>query len=345
MKNVIIYSALLLCLFATKVFAQNDFETRAHEIANRIDKITFDEKAALKKEVEDVNIQLEKTLITKDQADFKKSQLAQNRASNIEKRVAVEQLELNKLVQEMVDGKIKAVDTTKTKKYRFTFNTGRIKDTIQKGEKRTTSQFVLAAGLNNVVTNNSVANSDFRYYGSHFYEVGITYNTRLAKASNLLHLKYGLSFMWNNLRPVNNQNFGVNGNQTTLQTNAIQQVDSRFRNVYLVFPIHFEFDFSPTKLKNNQQIFQSHKSFRLGIGGYLGTNLSSRQHIDYDTIGYQNETISTGDFNTSNFIYGTSAYLGYRETSFYLKYDLNPLFTSNVIRQNNISLGIRFDFN
>ncbi|MBC7493558.1 MAG: hypothetical protein H7221_01025, partial [Flavobacterium sp.] len=74
-------------------------------------------------------------------------------------------------------------------------------------------------------------------------------------------------------------------------------------------------------------------------------NLSSRQHIDYDTNGYQNETISTGDFNTSNFIYGTSAYLGYRETSLYLKYDLNPLFTSNVIRQNNISLGIRFDFN
>ena len=346
MKNVIIYSVLLLCLFATKVFAQNNFETRAHEIANRIDKITTDEKAALKKEVEDVNIQLEKTLITKEQADFKKSQLAQNRASNIEKRVAVEQLELNKLVQEMVDGKIKASDTSKTRKYSIVFKTKNSKnDTIQKGEKRTTSQFVLAAGFNNVVTNNSVANSDFRYYGSHFYEVGLTYNTRLIKTNNLLHVKYGLSFMWNNLRPANNQNFGVNGNQTTLQTNAIPQADSRFRNVYLVFPLHLEFDFSPTKLKNNQQVFQSHKSIRLGIGGYLGTNLSTRQHIDYDTNGYENETVSSGDFNTSNFIYGTSAYLGYRETSLYLKYDLNPLFTSNVIRQNNISLGIRFDFN
>lgn len=345
MKNVIIYSALLLCLFVKSAFAQTAFETRAHEIANRIDKITVDEKAALKKEVEEVNSQLEKTLITKEQADFKKSQLAQNRASNIEKRVAVEQLELNKLVQEMVDGKIKAVDSAKTRKYSISFRSKSKNDSIQKGEKRTTSQFVLAAGLNNVVTNNSAANSDFRYWGSHFYEVGLTYNSRLSKTNNLLHLKYGLSFMWNNLRPTNNQFFVVNGDQTALQTNAIQQSDSRFRNVYLVFPLHLEFDFSPTKLKNNKQVFQSHKSFRFGIGGYLGTNLSSRQHIDYDSNGYENETVSSGDFNTSNFIYGTSAYIGYKETSLYLKYDLNPLFNNNVTKQNNISLGIRFDFN
>ena len=345
MKNLIIYSALVLCLYASKTFGQQSFESRAQEIANRIDKITTDEKAALKKEVEEVNMQLEKTLITKEQADFKKSQLAQNRASNIEKRVAVEQLDLNKLVQDKVDGKIKAVDSAKTKKYSITFKTRSKNDTIQRGEKRTTSQFVFAAGLNNVITNNSAANSDFRYWGSHFYEVGLTYNTRLNKTNNLLHLKYGLSFMWNNLRPTNNQYFVVTNNQTTLQTNPIPQSDSRFRNVYLVFPLHLEFDFSPTKIKNGKQIFQSHESVRLGIGGYLGTNLSSRQHIDYDLNGYEDQTVKTGDFNTTNFIYGTSAYIGYKETSLYIKYDLNTLFTNNAVKQNNISLGIRFDFN
>lgn len=345
MKNLIIYSALVLCLYASKTFGQETFETRAQEIANRIDKITIDEKAALKKEVEQVNVQLEKTLITKEQADFKKSQLAQNRATNIEKRVAVEQLDLNKLVQDKVDGKIKAIDSTKTKKYLFSFKTRAKNDTIQKGEKRTTTQFVFAAGLNNVITNKSAADSDFRYWGSHFYEVGLTYNTRLSKTNNLVHLKYGLSFMWNNLRPTNNRIFQVSGNETTLQINPVPQSDARFRNVYLVFPLHLEFDFSPTKVKNEKQIFQSHESVRFGIGGYLGTNLSSRQHIDYDTNGYQDETVKTGDFNTTNFIYGTSAYIGYKETSLYLKYDLNTLFTSNPVKQNNISLGIRFDFN
>ena len=271
--------------------------------------------------------------------------MAQNRAANIEKRVAVEQLELNKLVQDKVDGKIKAVDTTKHKTYTFKFKTRSKNDTIQKGEKRTTTQFVFAAGLNNVVTNKSIANSDFRYWGSHFYETGLTLNTRLSKTNNLLHLKYGFSFIWNNLRPTDNRSFVVAADQTTLQTNPIPQDDSRFRNVYLVFPLHLEFDFSPTKIKNGKPIFNSHQSVRFGIGGYIGTNLSSRQHIDYTSNGYEDQTVKTGDFNTTNFIYGTSTYIGYKETSLYIKYDLNTLFTSNTIKQNNISLGIRFDFN
>ena len=345
MKNLIIYSAVALCLYSSKICAQESFETRAKQIANRIEQITITEKNALKNEVEEVNIQLEKTLITQEQADTKKKQFAQLRASNIEKQVAEKQLELNQLVQDKVNGKIKAIDSTKYKKRTFTFSTRIKNDSIQKSEKRTTSQLVFAAGLNNVVTNNSLANSDFKYWASHFYEVGLTLNTRLSKTNNLLHLKYGFSFMWNNLRPTDNRNFAVLASQTTLQTNPISQSDSRFRNVYLVFPLHLEFDFSPTKTKNGAPIFNSHQSVRLGLGGYLGTNLSSRQHIDYDLNGYEDQTVKTGDFNTTNFIYGTSAYLGYKETSLYVKYDLNTLFTANTIKQNNISVGIRFDFN
>lgn len=44
--------------------------------------------------------------------------------------------------------------------------------------------------------------------------------------------------------------------------------------------------------------------------------------------------------NTVN--YGLSTYLGYKSTSFYVKYDLNPLFIDTETR--NISLGICFDF-
>ena len=42
MKNFIIYSVLALCMFASKTFAQETFETRAQAIANRIDNITTD---------------------------------------------------------------------------------------------------------------------------------------------------------------------------------------------------------------------------------------------------------------------------------------------------------------
>jgi hypothetical protein len=345
MKNFIIYLTILVCLSATKLFSQEVFCSKAEAIANKIERITKDEKAALKQEVEAVNVQLDNKTITQEQADSKKKILAEAAAIAIETKVGVLQEELKQLVQDKVDGKIKEQDSTR----RFVINFPskkwkQMRDSIP-GERRTTTQFVFAMGLNNVVTNGNVNNSDFRYYGSHFYEWGFTNNTRLSKTNNLAHFKYGFSVMYNNLRPTDNRYFVDAGNQTNLEVNTIRQDDSRLKNVYLVLPLHFELDFSKTKTKKDKLVFQSHESFRLGLGGYIGTNLKTKQYIDYDNDNYKTETMTKGDFNTSNLIYGLSTYIGYKETSLYLKYDLNPLFRDNAVKQNNVSLGIRWDFN
>jgi hypothetical protein len=73
--------------------------------------------------------------------------------------------------------------------------------------------------------------------------------------------------------------------------------------------------------------------------------VKSKQKTSYELNGNDFDTKQKGDFNVNDFIYGVSTYIGYRETSLYLKYDLNPLFKDNAIKQNNISLGIRFDLN
>src|SRR5690606_20830345 len=97
-----------------------------------------------------------------------------------------------------------------------------------------------------------------------------TYNTRLLKNHNLLHVKYGLSLMYNNLRPTENHSFAVNGDQTDLIANAAHLKESRFRNVYLVAPVHLEFDFSKGEKNDGKSNFRTHKGFRLGLGGYAG---------------------------------------------------------------------------
>ena len=351
MRNFTIYLVTLLCLFASKLVAQESFESKAKKIAENIEWITREQKALLKAEVEEVNIQLEKKVITIEQANLKKQQLAQARATIIENKVSIAQQELKNLVQEKVDGKFRIEDTLKIDRRRsikIYFNDRKSKnDTIEelKSERRTTSQFVFAAGLNNLVTNNKLVDSDYRFLGSHFYELGVSYNSRIAKNNNLLHAKYGLSVMYNNLRPTDNRSFVINGNQTNLGVNPIDLKDSRFRNVYLVVPVHLEFDFSGVKMKEDKPFFKTHQSVRFGIGGYAGINLKSKQIIKYDDNDLKATEKTKGDFNTSNFIYGLSTYLGYKCTSLYLKYDLNPLFKDNVIDQNNVSLGIRFDFN
>ncbi len=345
MKNFTIYLALLLGFFVHKMSGQETFEQRAKSIALRIEKSTKEEKNELKIEIEGVNNQLATGTITKEVAENKKKILAEARAINIESKVAKEQEALNNLVQEQVDGKIKEQDSVRRNSLFFCGHKIIDGDKIDlPKERRTTSQFVFALGFNNLLINSKIQDSDCKFIGSHFYELGVTYNSRLVKNNNLLHAKYGFSLMYNNLRPTENRSFIVNGNQTNLEENANHLKDSRFRNVYLVAPIHLEFDFSGNKTNNGKTHFKTHQNFRLGMGGYAGIRLKSKQIIIYgDDLSTKER--SRGDFNASNFIYGLSSYIGYKETSLYIKYDLNPLFKDNIIKQNNISLGIRFDLN
>ena len=77
MRNFTIYLVLTLCLFLAKAQAQETFEMRVRKIATNIENVTKEEKAALKIEIEAVNLQLEKGTISKAQADEQKKNLAE----------------------------------------------------------------------------------------------------------------------------------------------------------------------------------------------------------------------------------------------------------------------------
>ena len=353
MRNFTIYLVLLLCLFASKMLAQDPskkdeqtkqtFEVQAKNIASNIESIINEEKAALKKEVDAVYDELVNGTITKEEAERKKEALAQVRATNIETRVAKEQEKLEILVQNKVDGKISENDSTKVTLINIGYDKNIFKNT---NEKRTTTQLVLAFGANNLATDKAVANSDFYYWQSRFFEWGLTYNTRIFKNDNLLHLKYGFSVMYNNISPTDNRYFVPDeNNQTNLEVFPYELENSRFKNVYLVAPLHLEFDFSGNKSKEGNASFSTHKGVRFGIGGYGGFRIKSKQKMYYNSDDDKIRIKTKGNFNANDLIYGVSTYLGYKATSLYLKYNLNPLFENNVIDQNNISLGIRHDFN
>ncbi len=343
MRNLALYLAFALCMLVAKVTAQETFVDRAKAIADKIEKVTKEEKEALKIEVEEVNKQLENGSITKDQADKKKKELAEARAVIIENKVNAAKEELNDLVQEKVDGKIKESDSNT-----FSFTLNNKKDKEDKGESRHTTQAVFAVGWNNVVTDGAVANSDFSYWRSTFFEWGLTWNYRLTKESNLLHFKYGFSWMYNHLHATDNRYFVDNGDQTVLATfpTHLRRKDTYFKNVYVTVPLHLEFDFSKNKTdKDGNKIFRSHKGFRMGLGGFVGYNTNSKQFLSYEVDGYRIRERQKGGWNVNDWTYGVSAYVGYRQTSLYLKYDINPIFENNTVDQNNVSLGVRFDWN
>nr|WP_294936113.1 hypothetical protein [uncultured Flavobacterium sp.] len=344
MQKIIFYVVVSLCFFVSKITAQETFEQRAKTIAQNIENITKEEKQALKEQVETINRQLENGNLTQAEADKMKIDAATVQAKKIEDRVAIEQAKLNDLVLEKVDGKIS--DTTKTKGRHFIIRF--LASEKEPGmERRTTSQFVIATGFNNLITNGSVANSDFYYMRSSFFEWGITQRTRLGKFGSVAHLKYGFSFMYNYLAPTDNRYFVDNGKETVLETYPVElrKRDSYFKNVYFTIPVHLEFDFSKKTTKDGKTHYKSHSGFRFGVGGFAGYNTNSKQFLSYKADGYRIKERQKGDWNVNDWNYGLSTYFGYKQTSLYLKYDLNPLFKDNPIKQNNVSLGLRFDWN
>lgn len=344
MKKATLFLSLFFCFILTNAISQETFEDQVKQIAINIENITREEKDILKTKVEAVNVQLQNGEITADQATAEKERLAQATANAIEFRVTQQEKDLMYIIQNKVDGNIKSNDTIS---YNYSISTSRLNWNEKRtcSTKRTDVQLVFAIGFDNLVTNRSIANSEYLYLTSFFGEWGFVFNTRLLNKSNLLHLKYGISLMKNQLRPSDNQYFVVDGNQTNLEKFPTNLRDSRFKNNYWVAPIHLEFDFSGNKSKDGERVFKSQQGWRLGFGGYGGFNTKSKQKLYFKEDDVKVRTKEKKDFNVNDYIYGVSTYIGYKDISIYCKYDLNPLFKDNPIEQNNISLGLRFDFN
>jgi hypothetical protein len=342
------------------------FEKKVEQISTGMEFTLAREKNELKMKIDSLDNLYSQNKITADELKSLKIKQAEISSVKIEKSMDFQKAKLDSLVQNKVETDSKDVffkiDTINGKKvftyYKYNTTTfydvpalkiyKSAEDKEERKRKRTTSQFVFAFGLNNLITKGrSLEDSDYRVWGSHFYEWGVTYNSRLLKNHNLLHVKYGLSLMYNNLRPTDNRYFVKNGDQTNLVTSTRHLDDSRFRNVFLTLPLHLEFDFSPKKTSKDgtKTYFKTHESVRIGIGGYSGIRVKSKQLLHYEENGGAIKNKQKGDFNVSDFTYGLSTYIGFYSTSLYVKYDLNPMFKHNTIDQNNVSLGIRFDFN
>jgi hypothetical protein len=107
--------------------------------------------------------------------------------------------------------------------------------------------------------------------------------------------------------------------------------------------MHFEFGGSTRHEYKDHFRYSLRRQFRVGVGGYGGFNLSSRQKLKYTREGEQVKDKLKRGYEVSDFVYGLSAYAGFDGVLLYAKYDLNPLFKDALIEQNNISVGLRFD--
>ncbi len=358
MKSLITITAALTMWLISTVNAQSqekDPETPTQTVVEKFsklkEKIIQEEKDALKAEVENINKRVENGNLDEAEAETLKKAAAEKHAFNIENRVAIVDnkmalLQRNGEIEENEDKSYFAIslgneDADNTRVFEVSVK-GKEKGVVY--DRRTSSAPVFAFGLNNVITKGeSLEDFDFKVASSRFVELGWAWKTRVFKNNNWLRVKYGLSFQFNGLKPTDNRIYVDTGEQTELQTFSSKLDKSKFRMDNLVIPIHFEF--GPSRKNETEKYFRysTDSHFKVGLGGYGGINLSARQKLKFEEDGKNQKEKLKSDYNTNNFTYGLSAYIGWGATTLYAKYDLNTIFKNNAVAQRNASLGVRFD--
>jgi hypothetical protein len=331
--------------------AQEDYEERMETLKERRERVEKDEKDALKEEILEIEKRLEEKQITEEEARTLKEDAARKHALNIQDRLRIIDSEIALLNRNKGEA-----DASSEKEDDLPPKVGVSiniddqpwewwdSDKPPKYDRRTYSDLVIAFGLNNaIIDGQSLNDTPYKVWGSRFFEIGWNWRTRVFRRSNFMRITYGFSFQFNGLKPKGNNYFVSDGQTTELEAFEFPLDKSKFRMDNLVFPVHFEFGPSRYKGYKNHFRYSLHKQFRFGIGAYGGFNMSSRQKLKYRRNGKRVKDKLIGGYNTNDFIYGLSGYMGVGGVLLYVKYDLNPIFRNQEIEQRNVSLGLRFD--
>ena len=302
------------------------------------EQIIAEEKSALKAKVERINTRLDNKEISQEEADKLKEEAAKEHALNIENRVSILDNKIALLTRGEEDG-FENEDEEYDDEWSWDWDSNE-----HRRYDRTSTSLVLAAGFNNALQEGqSINESDFKIAGSRFFEIGIDWKTRVFANSNWLRFRYGFSFQFNGLKPTDNRYFVEEGDLTELEEFPLDLEKSKFRMDNLVIPIYFEFGPSARRETDSGVWFSDEDMFKVGLGGYAGLNIGERQKLKYSEDGDSVKEKDKSDFNTNDFVYGLSAYIGWGDTSLYAKYDLNHIFQEPNVQLNNISVGLRLD--
>lgn len=340
MKKFTFFAVLALFTFVVQpaMAQEKTNKEKIEQLEKQKEQIIAEEKEALKKEIEAINRRAEAREIDWEEAEKLKSEAARKHALNIQNRVAIIDNQIALLSREEGAGEWSWDEEEDEDEGSD--------DWYKSHYSRTSTHLVMAVGFNNALASGqSLNDSDFKVGGSRFFELGLAWRTRVFDHTNFLRLRYGFSFQFNGLKHTDNRYFVEDGDLTVLEEFPLELDKSKFRMDNLVFPVHFEFGPSKKVESPRSVWFSTHDKFKIGLGGYAGVNLGERQKLKFEEDGEKVKEKLKGDYNTNDFIYGLSGYIGWGGTSLYVKYDLNPIFKDPNPELHNISVGLRFDAN
>lgn len=353
MRKFISYCiAIVLFTAGQNVMAQENYLKEIEDLKEQKEQIETQEREALKEEVASINDRLDQGLITEEEARTLKEDAAEKRVKNIEdrKNIIDNQIALLERNEGMIleeekdqniweDGVGVSVNVGDEPWEPFEW------DGARKYDRRTYSNFVIAFGLNNVIPEGgSLNDSPYNAWRSRYFEIGWAWRTRVFNNTNFMRFHYGLSFTFNGLRNSDNFYFTVDENNLVVrEVFPVGLNKSKLRTDNLIIPLHFEFGPTKKTVSDTRVRYSIKNQLRIGVGGFGGINLGTRQKLKYRLDGERTKEKSTGIFNPNQFVYGLSGWIGVGCMQFNVRYDLQTILKDSEIMENNISFGLRFE--
>lgn len=338
----------LLLLFALSVgvfsFSQEKpVEKRVKKYSEKVDSITTAEKANMNKELDNIEKDLKEGKITVEKSKIQKKEVADK---------------YEKIINEKIDHEKKSVleDVTIITVNKVIFERKPIQqDSVkQKNPMKYLKRNYLDvsyAFLNLTQEKGSFnpfeENSEMRIGRSHSFEIQLRRQRQLGSKTSGVFINYGLAYRSDTYMPKRPQVFVEDNQNLMLQDFSLGNLKrSKFRNVYITFPVDFQFVLNPkyTEYKGEKYLDAKQKQWKIGVGAYAGINTRSIIKVKYYRAEdgkfdkYQNIT----DNGVNSFLFGGKLSLSYGGFNIFIKKDFTPIFNNQALlpNKNGIQLGI-----
>lgn len=211
----------------------------------------------------------------------------------------------------------------------------------EKKYKATNFNFDLDLGLN-AFANTSESNNpeladftpDLKPIGSRFVGLNMHLVSQIGGQKSPLHLVSGFEFAFNNF--MFDKNYVIRDVDNTTRFTKVEGVEyekSKLAMSSVNIPVMPMLHFKRANGKDG---------FHIGAGGFAGYRLGTHSKLKYEEDGDTKKDKDRSNYNLSDVQYGLTGVVGYNNVTFFMKYNMNPLFKENRGADVNVvSFGLR----
>ena len=336
---------LLLALnISVSFFAQEKsiIEIKVKQYTKKVDSITNSEKKKMDKEMEAIETDAKNGKITDEQSKSRKKEIANKYEKIINEKIENEKADVEEITKITVNSAVLGKRIFKS-------------DTIiQKDHMKYLKRNYLDvsyAFLNLTKEKGSInpfeEDSEMRIGKSHSFEIQLRRQRQLFGKTSGTFINYGLAYRSDTYMPKRPQVFVENNQNLMLENFTLGDLKrSKFRNIYITFPVDFQFVLNPKYVdyKGEKYLDAKQKQWKIGVGAYAGINTRSIIKVKYyrEEDGkfdkYQDKT----DNGVNSFLFGGKLSLSYGGFNIFIKKDFTPIFNDKALlpNKNGIQIGI-----